>query len=125
MNNLVDLQPKIVEKMINDNIVMIDVRRPDEWARTGVIKNAHLLTFFDEFGDYNIEKWMEEFEKLVTSKDQTFVLICAHANRTRNIGNFLIEQGYKNCAHLFGGMALWEQEQRETVPYKLFPKLGV
>ena len=59
----------------------------------------------------------KEFEKIVTSKDQTFVLICAHANRTRTIGNFLIEQGYKNCAHLFGGMALWQQELRETIPY--------
>ena len=118
MNKLVDLQPRIVEKMINDNIVMIDVRRPDEWVRTGVIKNAHLITFFDEFGDYDIEKWMAEFEKLVTSKEQTFVLICAHANRTRNIGNFLIEQGYKNTAHLYGGIALWMQELRETIPYK-------
>ena len=47
MNKLVDLQPRIVEKMINDNIVMIDVRRADEWVNTGVIKNTHLLTFFD------------------------------------------------------------------------------
>ena len=29
MNNLVGLQAKTVEKMIEDNIVMIDVRRPD------------------------------------------------------------------------------------------------
>ena len=32
MNKLVDLQPRIVEKMIEDNIVMIDVRREDEWS---------------------------------------------------------------------------------------------
>ena len=118
MNILAELQPKIVEKMIDDNIVMIDVRRKEEYKRTGIIKNVHLLTFFDEFGDYDIEKWMKEFEKLVTSKDQTFILICAHANRTRNIGNFLLAQGYKNTAHLFGGMALWAQELRETIPYK-------
>jgi rhodanese-related sulfurtransferase len=117
MNKLVDLQPRIVEKMIEDNIVMIDVRREDEFKRTGVIKNAHLLTFFDEYGEYDIEKWMGEFEKLVTSKEQTFVLICAHANRTRTIGNFLIEQEYKNTAHLYGGMALWMQELREIIPY--------
>lgn len=117
MNNLVDLQPRIVEKMINDNIVMIDVRRVDEWKRTGVIKNAHLLTFFDEFGNYDIENWIKKFEELVTSKEQTFVLICAHGNRTRTIGNFLIEQGYKNTSHLFGGMALWLQEMKETNPY--------
>lgn len=117
MNILAELQPKIVEKMIDDNIVMIDVRRKEEYKRTGVIRNAHLLTFFDEFGNYDMESWMKEFEKIVNSKEQTFILICAHANRTRVIGNFLIEQGYKNTAHLFGGMALWTQELRETLTY--------
>lgn len=119
MNELVDLQPRIVEKMINDNIIMIDVRRKEEWERTGLIKNAHLMTFFDEYGNHNVKKWMSEFEKLVPNKNQTFVLICAHANRTRTIGNFLIEQGYKNTAHLFGGMALWKQELRETTKYTI------
>ena len=117
MNILAELQPKIVEKMIDDNIIMIDVRRKEEFKRTGVIRNAHLLTFFDEFGEYDIKSWMKEFDKLVTSKEQTFILICAHANRTKVIGNFLIEQGYKNTAHLFGGMALWKQELRETLTY--------
>ena len=117
MNNLVDLQPKTVEKMIEDNIIMIDVRRPEEWQRTGIIKNALLMTFFDEYGNHDVENWMKEFEKLVTSKDKTFVLICAHAKRTRTIGNFLIDQGYKNTAHLFGGMAVWQQELRETIKY--------
>ena len=119
MNNLVDLQPRIVEKMIEDNIVMIDVRREDEFKRTGVIKNAHLMTFFDEYGNHDIKNWISKFEELVTSKDQTFVLICAHGNRTRTIGDFLIEQGYKNTSHLFGGMALWKQELRETTEYKI------
>lgn len=117
MNLLAELQPKIVQKMIDDNIVMIDVRRKEEYKRTGVIRNAHLLTFFDEFGNYDMESWMKEFEKIVTSKEQTFILICAHANRTRTIGNFLIEQRYKNTAHLFGGMALWTQELRKTLAY--------
>lgn len=115
MKELVDLQPRIVEKMIKDNIVMIDIRREDEWQKTGLIKNSYKLTFFDEYGNYNLENWMNEFEKLVTTYDQTFILICAHAHRTRNVGNFLLKQGYKNTAHLFGGMALWKQELRETI----------
>lgn len=119
MNELVDLQPRIVEKMIDDNIVMIDVRREEEWERTGIIKNSHLLTFFDDKGEYDIEKWMSEFEKLVTSKDQTFILICARGNRTRTIGNFLISNDYKNTSHLFGGIVLWKQELRETTKYKI------
>lgn len=118
MGQLVDLKPSIVEKMINDNIVMIDIRRVDEWEMTGVIKNAHLLTFIDQYGTYDIDKWMSEFKKLVTSKEQTFVLICAHANRTRYLGNYLVLQGYKHAAHLSGGMALWLDEQREVIEYK-------
>ena len=117
MNQLVDLQPRIVEKMIEDNITMIDVRRPEEWNRTGVIKNIHLLTFFDEYGNYDLENWMNQFQKIVTSKDQTFVLVCAHARRTKIIGDFLIEQGYKNTSHLFGGMALWLQELKPVLSY--------
>lgn len=117
MNTLIGLPPKDVEKLIDKNIIMIDVRREDEWSRTGLIKNAHKMTFFDEYGNYDLENWMKQFEKLVNSKDQTFVLICAHANRTRTIGNFLIEQGYKHTSHLFGGMALWAQELRETIKH--------
>lgn len=115
MDKLIDLIPRKVELMIQDNIVMIDVRREEEFETTGLIKNAHKLTFFDNYGNHNIEQWMGEFEKLVPSKDQVFILICAHANRTRTIGDFLIENGYKNCAHLFGGMAQWIQEGRETI----------
>ena len=118
MNNLVDLQPRIVEKMIEDNITMIDVRRPEEWNRTGVIKNIHHLTFFDEYGNYDLENWMNQFQKIVTSENQTFVLVCAHARRTKIIGDFLIEQGYKNTSHLFGGMALWLQELRPVLNFQ-------
>lgn len=116
MNKLIDLAPKSVQYMIDDNVVMIDVRRADEFKTTGVIKNAHKMTFFDEYGNHDTQNWMYKFEKLVQSKDQLFVLICAHANRTRMIGNFLIqEHGYTNVTHLEGGMALWLEEKREVV----------
>lgn len=113
---LKDLPPKEVEELIEKNIIMIDVRRPEEWEYTGVIKNTYKMTFFDMFGNVDIPTWMKEFEKLVTSKEQLFVLICAHANRTRTIGNYLIQNhGYTNVAHLAGGMALWTDESREVI----------
>ncbi|QKF83273.1 rhodanese-like domain-containing protein [Halarcobacter ebronensis] len=116
MNRLTDLPPKSVEFMIKDGVAMIDIRRPDEWENTGVIKNAHKLTFFDSFGNHDIPTWLRNFEKIVTSKEEPFVLICAHANRTRVVGEFLIQQhGYKNVAHLAGGMALWLEERKEVV----------
>lgn len=116
MNRLIDLPTKSIEFMKKDNVVMIDIRRADEWETTGIIENAHKLTFFDEYGNHDILTWMKEFKKLVTSKEQTFVLICAHGNRTRVVGEFLIQQyQYKNVSHLADGMALWIKEGREVV----------
>lgn len=115
MNTLINLLPKKVEKLIDKNIVMIDVRREDEWAYTGVIKNAYKMTFFDMFGNADVATWMKEFKKLVKSKNQQFILICAHANRTRTIGEYLIQNhGYTNVCHLEGGMALWCDENRDV-----------
>jgi len=116
MNTLTELSTKSVEFMIKDNVPMIDIRRAEEWEKTGTIKNVHKLTFFDQYGNHDILTWMREFEKIVTSKNQAFVLICAHANRTKVVGDFLIQNhGYKNVSHLSGGMALWIQEDREVV----------
>lgn len=115
MSSLQNLLPKQVEELISQNTIMFDIRRPSEWQMTGIIKNAIPLTFFDDYGSYDIEAWMSEFEKSVKSKDDLVVLICAHANRTRSVGDFLINQGYTNIAHLFGGMALWNDENREVV----------
>ncbi len=118
MSKLIEISPNEVEKLIEKDVVMIDVRREDEWKYTGLIKNAYKMTFFDMFGNVDIQGWMKEFEKIVTSKEQQFVLICAHANRTRTIGKYLIANyGYTNVGHLTGGMALWLEESKETVPY--------
>ena len=115
MSTLIDLPPKKLEELIDSDTVLIDVRREDEWQYTGVIKNSHKMTFFDMFGNADVQGWMRDFEKLVTSKDQSFVLICAHANRTRTIGNYLIQNhGYTNVSHLSGGMALWLEENRKV-----------
>ena len=120
MNRLIDLPPKSVEYMLNDNdIILIDVRREEEWIQTGIIKNSHLLTFFDAYGNHNVITWMNNLNKLITSKETTIILICAHANRTRLIGNYLIqEHDFSNVTHLQGGIALWLQQNRKVIEYK-------
>jgi rhodanese-related sulfurtransferase len=116
MNRLIDLPPKSVEYLKSDKVIMIDIRREEEWEATGVIPDAYKITFFDTYGNADVPTWMQKFEKLVTSKDQQFILICAHANRTRVIGDFLIQNhGYTNVTHLKGGMALWLEEERAVI----------
>lgn len=90
---------------IQNSVPLIDVRRADEWQSIGIIKGSHKITFFDEVGDYDIDGWLKEFTKIVKTKDEPFVLVCAHANRTKTIGRFLgLELGYTNVQELDGGI---------------------
>jgi rhodanese-related sulfurtransferase len=94
----------VLEKM-EEGVALIDVRRQDEWDYFGVIEGSHKITFFDEVGQYDVEKFMEAFTQVVTSKDQPFILVCAHANRTKSIGEFLGRQlGYTQVYELDGGI---------------------
>lgn len=45
MANLIGLYPDELEQLINENIVLIDVRRENEFHATGIIKNSITLTF--------------------------------------------------------------------------------
>ncbi len=88
-----------------DGVKAIDIRTETEWKTVGVIKNSVLLTFFNEDGTYNIDTWIKKFQKIVKSQSEKFILICAHANRTKVVGNFLRDKmGYENVLELCGGI---------------------
>jgi len=94
-----------VQQEIKKGTVLIDIRREDEWDKYGIIEGSYKLTFFDGYGNYDINAWMEEFVKIVKSKDQKFILVCAHANRTKTVGGFLSSQlSYTNVYELDGGI---------------------
>ena len=116
IKSLQNILPQDMEPFLDNKTAIIDLRREDEWQYTGLIKGAHKLTFFDGFGNYDIDSWLKEFEKIVKSKKEKVILVCAHANRTRTIGNFLINKlAYEDVCHLEGGMALWCEQGKEVV----------
>lgn len=96
---------EFLELQEENPMAIIDVRRADEWRLTGVIENSEKITFFDADGSYDIEKFMDSFTKVVTSKEQPFILVCAHANRTKSIGELLgLQLKYTNVYELDGGI---------------------
>ena len=117
MADFTTLTTKQVQEAIKKGVVVIDIRRVDEYKQYGIIKGSHKLTFFDGKGAYNIEKWMSKFRKIVTSKKQPFILVCAHSNRTKVVGKFLNEQSkYKNVQELDGGINYgWIDKGLKTV----------
>jgi len=105
MAEFTTLTTKQVQEAIKKGVVVIDIRRDDEWKQYGIIEGSHKLTFFDGRNAYNIEKWMGQFTKIVKDQKQPFILVCAHANRTKVVGKFLSEQAkYTNVQELDGGI---------------------
>ncbi len=108
---LKNLTPAELKQVQQEGAVLIDIRTPMEWKQTGVVPGSKLLTFFDEYGNYDLERFMSEFEKLVPTKDTPFVLICRTGSRTATVGNFLANQaGYTNAMHLAGGIFAWSAD---------------
>lgn len=117
--DLIEIDNLKLQKMINDGVVVIDIRRQDEFEEFGIIKGSTQLTFFDKNGNYDIAKWINSFVKVVPTKDTQFVIYCAHSNRTKVVGSFLNKQlEYKNVYELKGGINYgWIDKGLPTVKY--------
>ena len=103
------------EAVVKSGITVVDIRTKPEWADTGVVKGAVLLTFFDEQGRYDVDAFLKELDKHV-SKDKEFALICRTGSRTSAVSDLLSKQGYK-VVNLRGGMKLLLQKGYVPTPY--------
>ena len=57
------------------DIVLVDIRRPEEWQQTGVIEGALLITYTDA------ESFLQAVGPYL-QPDQTLALVCRSGNRT-------------------------------------------
>lgn len=111
------LSTKEFQEKKEEGSAIIDIRRAEEWEYYGIIEGSHKITFFDEFGKFDFDSFMEAFTKVVTNKEQPFILVCAHANRTKTAGEIMgLQFGYKNVYELDGGINWgWIDQGLETV----------
>jgi len=94
-----------LKKLQAENVPVIDIRTPGEWKETGVIPGAHKIMFFDERGNYDVQKFLNALSKVAPDKNKPIVLVCRTASRTKIVGDFLSKQvGYKKVKDLKGGI---------------------
>ncbi len=99
--------------------LVIDIRTPCEWRQTGIIKGARKLMFFTPEGEADLAGWFFELGRLVKNKKQPILIYCAHASRTKYLGQMLIQEGFKNIYELEGGIENgWIRAGRKTVKVK-------
>ena len=111
------LSTREFQKKLEEGFTVIDIRRAEEWESDGIIEGSHKITFFDAMGSFDIDKFLEAFSKVVTSKEQPFVLVCAHASRTKVACEIMGDKlGYTNVYELDGGINWgWIDKGLETV----------
>lgn len=89
--------------MLEQNVPIFDIRRPDEWQQTGVIKDSQLLTFVDASGRVKAD-FLPRFTQSV-GKDDTVILICRTGNRTSTLARYLVEKlGYTKVFNVRNGI---------------------
>lgn len=91
-------QELISEMEKRDDILLIDIREPNELAQRGIDNALHI-----PMGQ------MEE--KLATlPKDKDLVVYCHLGFRSKQVRRYLQKCGFYRAAHLKGGIARWNKE---------------
>jgi rhodanese-related sulfurtransferase len=104
------------EKLQAKGVPVIDIRTPGEWKETGIIKDAHKMMFFTPNGQPDLASWFFELGHLVKDKKEPIIIYCAHANRTKSLGEGLTQMGFENVYELKGGIENgWIKKGKKTV----------
>lgn len=107
-DDLVTVTPSQADTLRRDGMLMLDVRRSEEWRDTGVVPGSILVTAFDAEGRLNAE-FLRSLEKQ-TDRNRPLLLICRSGNRSAKIGTLLAQAGYTQLYNVAGGMLAWRSE---------------
>jgi rhodanese-related sulfurtransferase len=110
-----NIDNEALKALMAQGVPIIDIRRPDEWKQTGVVKGSHLNTFFDRNGRYDVRAWLAKLAP-IAGKDDPFILICRTGNRTGTVSRFLDQKlGYKKVYNVQRGITDWIRKGNPVV----------
>jgi rhodanese-related sulfurtransferase len=103
-----------LQVMLEQNIPVYDVRRPEEWRQTGVIEGSKLLTFVDSDGRI-MPDFLDRFTAAIGQQDPV-ILICRTGSRTSTLARFLVAQmGYTQVFNVRDGITRWISDDRPVM----------
>ena len=110
---VIDIDSPRLQELIQQGVVVIDVRRAEEWSATGIIEGSELMTFFDAQGRYDAVQWLDEVKKQVDT-EAPVILICHSGVRSSIISKWLGKQ-IDTVYNVKDGIVAWKKDQRPTV----------
>jgi rhodanese-related sulfurtransferase len=112
---LINIDNTQLQNLLNEETLIIDVRRAEEWADTGVIESSRLLTFFDKNGNVDAKKWYSDISKF-SDTSTPVILICRSGARSKVIGNWMVKTlGYQNVYNVEAGIVSWKRSSGKMV----------
>ncbi|PIE00222.1 MAG: rhodanese [Thiothrix nivea] len=95
-----------LEALQQRGVTLIDIRLPEEWQQTGVVKNSQLLTFFNLDGSVN-PQFISKATTMV-AKGGEVAIICRTGNRSLAAADMLVEAGiYPRVYNVTQGITGW------------------
>ena len=100
-----------LERLLQQSVPLIDVRRPEEWRETGMVEGSRGITFVDANG--RVRPNFLEMLSAAVGREQPVVLICRTGNRTDVLARHLVEKmGYTQVYNVRDGIMGWLREGR-------------
>ena len=106
-----------IKRLMSLGIPLIDVRRKDEWASTGVIENSYLHTFFDKDGKYDLKSFITKIKK-ISNSEKGIILFCRTGRRTTVIAKALEKTNAFPKIYNTKGIKAWFLDDNEIVKYQ-------
>jgi rhodanese-related sulfurtransferase len=115
---VIDVDSAQLEKLLTEGVPVVDVRSQREHKRTGIIEGSHLLTFYDQAGGYDMDKWVGDLGAIAGPEDPV-ILVCGTGKLTVGIAEYLDKRaGYARVYNLGNGIKRWIADGHPTVPPK-------
>jgi rhodanese-related sulfurtransferase len=109
-----NLNNQQLNEMLKQGVPIYDVRRPEEWRKTGILEGSRLLTFVDKSGRLKPD-FLPQFTTEI-DKNQPVILICRTGNRTDTLARYLVEKlGYTQVYNARDGITRWIAEKLPVV----------
>lgn len=100
-----------LKTLMEKGVKVIDIRRPEEWQKTGIIEGSLPLTAFDR--RMQLAPGFTEKLAQTVKRDEPFVLICRTGNRSAMLAEALTRQaGYQKIHNHTRGITDWIGQKR-------------
>jgi rhodanese-related sulfurtransferase len=113
---VININNQQLKDLVKEGVLLIDIRREEEWRSTGIVDSSKTLTLFNSQGRAE-STFVPGLQALADTKTPV-ILICRSGNRTRVASQLLIEQlGYETIYNVTHGINKWIGDGEKVVPY--------